>query len=269
MNTPSLISHPLPVKGLDLSCFEEGADLACAWCVLPMLPLRAAPSERAEQVTQVLHGQCLCLRERRADWLRLTVMDDGYEGWCTAQMITEVAVDTVRAFFEAPRVLTMSPLSRCRTVNGGAYLPAGSRLLPGEQVIDACVHPTPVTPVQAVLDFLQVPYLWGGKTVLGVDCSGLVQLAYALCGRLLPRDASQQALLGNPVDDLGSVTEGDLAFFQNDEGRVVHVGLLLDERRILHASGWVRVDRWDTQGIYDDLRGVYSHRFQQVRRCIL
>ena len=121
--------------------------------------------------------------------------------------------------------------------------------------------------------FLGAPYLWGGRTPWGVDCSGLVQMIFILMGIYLPRDAAQQAEEGDVVDLLDLSEPGDLVFFDNDEGRIVHVGVVLtrndeDDLRVAHASGRVRIDRLDQQGIYNAEEGRYTHKLRLVRRVL-
>ncbi|MBK7084827.1 MAG: C40 family peptidase [Flavobacteriales bacterium] len=122
-------------------------------------------------------------------------------------------------------------------------------------LIDAYMHP-----------FLGAPYLWGGRTPTGVDCSGLTQMLFMLMGIYLPRDAYQQAEEGDPVELVDLAEPGDLAFFDNAEGRITHVGIVLPERRILHASGRVRIDALDQEGIFDAEQGKYSHKLRLVKR---
>ena len=118
---------------------------------------------------------------------------------------------------------------------------------------------------EVALQLLNAPYLWGGKSVLGIDCSGFVQTVFAVCGKMLPRDASQQVAEGETICFLTEAKSGDLAFFENEEGDIVHVGLLLDNRRIVHASGSVKISLMDNYGILSP-DGGYSHKLRIIKR---
>ena len=114
--------------------------------------------------------------------------------------------------------------------------------------------------------FLGTAYLWGGKSIFGVDCSGFVQQLYKLFGIFLPRDAYQQAEVGELVGFLQEAKLGDLAFFDNDEGRITHVGMLLSDRLIMHASGNVRIDPIDHAGIIHRITGKRTHHLRLIKR---
>ena len=116
--------------------------------------------------------------------------------------------------------------------------------------------------------FLNAPYLWGGKTPLGIDCSGFTQLVYKINGVKLKRDASDQALQGQTLSFIEESEPGDLAFFDDSEGNITHVGLLLENHRIIHASGMVRIDKIDQSGIFNIETQSHSHKLRFIKKMI-
>lgn len=131
------------------------------------------------------------------------------------------------------------------------------------------IDPCSLTTMQSfALRFLRAPYLWGGRTPAGIDCSGFTQLIYKSIGILIPRDASQQVELGQPLDFASEGQIGDLAFFQNEEGRIVHVGMVCAPGKIIHASGQVRIDKLDDTGIFNADKGQYTHQLRVIKRLL-
>ena len=117
-------------------------------------------------------------------------------------------------------------------------------------------------------EYLDTPYLWGGKSAFGIDCSGFVQQVYKMFGIKLLRDAYLQAEQGVPVQNLAQSKLGDLAFFKNENGRIVHVGMLLENHKIVHASGNVRIDIIDENGIINSETGKRTHQLSLIKRMI-
>lgn len=240
--------------------------------VVPLGPVRTEPSDRAELSTQALAGEPAHVLELgEKDWIRIQLEADGYAGWVDRKQWR------LRPAQTAPSFQLQAPTSRWLRSDGAVLeFPAGARLTceeGGEWSLNG-VGMEPLDPVGRMLEpaghgvdaaerFLGAPYLWGGKAVYGMDCSGLVQLAWQLVGRQVPRDASDQALVGIEVLP-GQELRGDLAFFENESGKVIHVGVLLDAQTILHAAGEVRIDAFTASGIFRD--GALTHRRHSVRR---
>jgi hypothetical protein len=116
--------------------------------------------------------------------------------------------------------------------------------------------------------YLNAPYLWGGRTPFGIDCSGFVQMVYKLKRIKLLRNANQQATQGEVISLLDEAEPGDLVFFDDDEGKITHVGLLIDRTRLIHCSGKVRIDAIDHQGIYNHDIQQYTHRLRLIKRIL-
>ncbi len=114
--------------------------------------------------------------------------------------------------------------------------------------------------------FLNAPYLWGGKSVYGIDCSGLSQSVYRYLNIALPRDAWQQAERGTPVSSLKNSKCGDLCFFDNADGKITHVGILLNKKTIIHSSGKVRIDTISEEGIINGDNGEQTHHLKLIKR---
>ena len=228
------------------------------FCSLPLCPMRAEGSDRSEQVNQLLFGERFEVLERGEKWSRVKTTEEGYEGWIDNKQYTVLTSEEYEDLGRWEGVVE-EPLMRIGDETGGLLVPMGSRLPErlGEHRAGAA---------ESALKLLHAPYLWGGKSLMGIDCSGLVQVVYRVAGVNLPRDASQQALCGEKIESIGEAKEEDLCFFENAEGRVVHVGIYLGDNRIVHASGEVRIDRIDDRGIFNADRGEYSHKLCGIRR---
>ena len=229
-------------------------------------PLRAEPSDRSEMVSQALMGAEISVLEQREKWSLVRHETDGYQGWMDNKHWIDAAYD------RHTNQLT-AVVSRCTTAEGETiWLSAGSRIPVDWTIVDD--QPkwsgTADDIEHCAREFMNAPYLWGGRTILGIDCSGFTQLVMGLNGVLLPRDAYQQAELGETVSFLEETQTGDLAFFDNAEGRVTHVGIILRDTSgqslIIHASGKVRIDLIDHQGIYNRELGQYTHQLRTIKR---
>lgn len=254
-----------------------------AICLLAVVPMRKEPSHRSEMVSQLLFGEYVERGEEKNDFVLVKCLYDGYEGWVQANQLT--AVDEAQTHSTANYIgaYTAEVLVDGRSRQLPFAVPIYSLANPGEplrfgeqqvsySLVEAAVwHSKGKIFSKESLDgvvqiFLDTPYLWGGKSVFGIDCSGFVQQVFKLFGIKLLRDAYLQATQGTEVKNLDEACLGDLLFFQNEQGRIMHVGILLENREIVHASGKVRIDTVDGDGIINRETGKRTHAFHSIRR---
>jgi len=251
-------------------------------CRVAVAPIRSEPSDRSEISTQILFGDSVEVLQKTERWWQVRNGYDGYEGWMDFKQLTEISF---AQYLDNQRIEYFAPLqvNNVLLAEDGShyYLSPGSNLPQYKdgtcylgtnkfQVLFTPFHLTAIASPKEIADmalfFLNAPYLWGGCTLFGIDCSGLMQVIFKMAGIKLKRDASQQAEQGKIVDFLPKVRLGDVAFFDNEDGRIIHVGLLLSSNKIIHASGKVRVDPIDDQGIYNVELGKYSHKLRIIKR---
>ncbi len=249
-------------------------------CCVPVSAVRSEPSHKSEMVTQQLFGERSVILELGADnWAKIALKYDDYEGWCQLSHLSEIDEDQYESVDKAITTgwvneidynghLMNVPMGSVLSAfkNGKAFWRKNSVHFKGEVWGPEDIKITPKLIKQIAYKFLNTSYLWGGKSVFGIDCSGFTQMTYKFLNVHLPRDAWQQAENGEVVNFLQEAHCGDLAFFDNDEGKIVHVGLLLNSDEIIHASGKVRVDKIDTQGILNLETKQRTHKLRIIKR---
>lgn len=254
-------------------------------CPLSLVPLRLEPSDRSEMVSQLLFGESYQVIDELKGWLLVRVIHDGYEGWMDKKqslapefnLIVNDEPETVHvvAGITAPafRIGSESPVALCK----GSVLPqlrnnkfslGGQEYLFESETLEIPDSPLPDNILKTAMEYLNTPYLWGGRSPFGIDCSGFTQMVFRLCGIALKRDAAQQFQEGEMISFINEVQPGDLAFFENAVGNITHTGILTGTGKIIHASGCVRLDSIDHHGIYNSGTGQYTHTLRLIKRMI-
>jgi hypothetical protein len=246
--------------------------------------MRSDASDKSEQVSQLLFGDHYQVIDSSADrkWLRIRVYSDQYEGWINNLQHHEISAEYFehinRAEFKITTDVTSTMLYNKNplVILMGSIIPiSGSELFRMEEQFAFNGESKNVGQKREgeflrtiALRYLSAPYQWGGKSPFGIDCSGFTQMVFRICGYSLFRDAGQQAKQGKAVKNLSEARQGDLIFFQNDEGKIVHVGILLGPEKIIHASGRVRIDQVSDFGIHNIETKQLTHRFAHIRRIL-
>jgi len=254
-------------------------------CNLSIVPVRAEPSDRSEMVSQLLLGEHFTILENHVKWMKIQIAWDNYVGWISSKqydiinqaqfealnvahplMVADIAHVIVHQYTKETMAVVMGSVlphyeKHAFFLAKEAYKYEGSlQELAPKNVRHAIV--------EAAYLYLNSPYLWGGKSPFGIDCSGFTQMVYKLCGVKVLRDASQQAQQGIPLSFIEEALPGDLAFFDNEEGKITHVGIVLKDNKIIHASGSVRIDNLDHQGIYNVISKTYTHNLRVIKNII-
>lgn len=254
-------------------------------CLLSIVPVRKEAGSTSEMVTQLLFGETYSIIDSTVDWLKIKIEFDAYEGWLNIKQHTSIQYSTFQLIQKENYLLSNELVQIIHNKNEGLSFPIciGSTLpviKNGQITIEnhgfefsgtlqnSHLKKTANEIIQTSLLFLNAPYLWGGKSPFGIDCSGFTQVVFKLNGYKLPRDASQQVNKGYPLSFVEEAEAGDLAFFDNEEGNIVHVGIMLDKHRIIHASGNVRIDRIDHYGIFNESVKKYSHHLRVIKRIL-
>jgi hypothetical protein len=254
---------------------------------LSIVPVRSDPHEKSEMCTQILFGEHYTIIEENAKWCQVKLAFDGYQGWIDRKMVHEIEERVFLELAEIPRIVTTDVFNIIQPAGGynnflivaGSSLPHFDKVartfkigdvlysIQGNSIAGAKRELREVI-IENALKYFNAPYLWGGRTPFGIDCSGFSQVLYKMAGLTIPRDASQQAKMGTNLTFVEEALPGDLAFFDNEEGAITHVGVIWEKNKIIHSSGKVRIDNVDHFGIFNIDTGRYTHQMRLMRRLI-
>ncbi len=253
------------------------------------IPVRTKPAHQSEMSNEIIFGESYTIIDEQSDWLLVRSGWDAYQGWISRGSHTPISQKDFNDLFVRPEVFCTAPFQSAFLSSSAdsLYLSAGSRLpffnegsrqFRINDVIYTLSHDATYSGIidknirSSVIEtagrLINTPYLWGGKSSFGTDCSGFVQTVLRIHGINIPRDSPEQSGQGSAVQSPDNSRTGDLAFFHNEEGKIVHVGFVAPQGLILHASGKVRMDRLDHKGIYNAEMGKYSHRLSLIKDLI-
>lgn len=245
-------------------------------CHLSIVPVRFSADDVAEMITQLLYGEHYKVLEQRKQWSKIRVAWDGCEGWIDNNQITFIEK---KCYTDLEKALDRNHSSELISYvecerNRLTPIVLGSTI-PDEKVLQHKFEGDLVNGksgkenlIETALFYLNAPHLKGGRSPFGIDCSGFTQMVYKINGRVLKRTADQQALQGNSLSFIEESEPGDLAFFDNTDGKIHHVGIIMGDNYIVHAHGKVRVDRLDHTGIFDNDSRLYTHRLRVIKQIL-
>ncbi len=251
-----------------------------AYCNLSIVPVRSQPSDTSEMVTQILFGEHFTILEQTSKWSKIELALDKYQGWVDNKQFQIISQEDFIFLQNSPMIYSAELVDFIsNAANHSISIPLGSCLTAlktdsinqehfAYQGKTICTTLDKSLFLKTAYLYLNTPYLWGGKTPFGIDCSGFTQMVYRINGHHIPRDASMQAKIGEPLSFIEESEVGDLAFFDNEEGRITHVGIIMQDNYIMHAHGKVRIDRLDQFGIYNIDSGRHTHKLRVIKKIL-
>lgn len=229
-----------------------------AICNLTITPLRYESEDFSLMISQLLYGEKVTVLEEYNGFLKVITQFDEVTGWVDKRHLTEITEDN----FNDKEVKICRESFYATHEIGQQLILLGSELMGQKETIKTEVE----TIIKTAYELLHTPYLLGGRSVMGFDASGFVQMVFKVNGMNLPREACQQSELGESLFFLGENQAGDVAFFENEQGEINHVGLMLENNQIIHVHDRVRIDQLDTTGIYNDYEKKHTHKLRFVKR---
>lgn len=242
---------------------------------LSIVPLRIEPSDTTELVSQVLYGEIFKVTERRKKWSKIRLDYDLFEGWIDNNQYLELQECDYKVLTESRQKLSGDLIEFVQdNSNQLLTIPLGSSLV-ALNLLKHFFDGNSVEGIQPKSNLIETaflyrnsPYLYGGKTPFGIDASGLTQMVYKLNGYNLSRAVEQQAKQGEALSFIEESEAGDLAFFDDNEGQIVHVGIIMPDNYIIHSHGKVRIDRLDHSGIYNTDVKMHTHKLRVIKKII-
>ncbi|MBN2863141.1 MAG: C40 family peptidase [Bacteroidales bacterium] len=246
-------------------------------CENVFVPLRLGPTHRSEMLSQVLFGERYTIIDQVSNWLKIETEFDHYSGWIDIDHLHHTVYTDSPGSFTLNRSLLCYKSDKTKIIlEAGCEIfdpdfdkhtfKIGSHIYTTASDFSSTFITSTDSPADTAMRFINSPYIWGGRIPSGMDCSGFTQLVYKIHKKPIPRNSWQQAEIGENISSIDEVKPGDLVFFDNVQGRITHVGMIISRGLVIHASGRVRIDQIDHHGIFKQEIGAYSHHLRSIRR---
>jgi gamma-D-glutamyl-L-lysine dipeptidyl-peptidase len=248
-------------------------------CENVFVPLRSSPSHKSEMLSQVLFGEKYSVIEKSGHWQKIETVFDKYPGWVDINHLQQTSYEgaTTGHVLNKPLLCFKNDKTKlvlepgCEVFNPDfedkLFVIGKNKYATTTAFSNRHISTNETLPDTAIR-FINSPYIWGGRIPSGIDCSGLTQLVYKIHGIAIPRDSWRQAESGRNIDFIDETIPGDLVFFDNEMGKISHVGMIIAKGLVIHASGRVRIDPIDHQGIFKAEINGYSHKLRTIRRIV-